>query len=244
MNEVFMRKKPLPVEVKEEVPVFERADLCKLPENDSQFDSCLGLRKGSQPPQAFPLDVVETALNESCRPNPSDGPHHGLFPIHGDTKGMEAFRLKRLKPRQDILKAFPGSIDMSDDLLTRGIHEADMAAVLVEIGPVVEEVSVLGIVPRFLRQLLKPVILNLLKLERAVAREIRKLPDRIAFLGPEPKPMPLTKPFILRPSPDEGLETPKTSKSLLLLPGFTIALYPERLTLGAMLFLASSASFY
>lgn len=241
MDKIFVSKKPLPVKVKEEVSVFERADARKFPKKDPEFCPRLSLGKGPKPPQAFPLDVVETALNQSQGPDLSNCPHHGLLPIHGDTKGVKALDFKGFKPRQDRLKAFPCAVDVGNDLLSLGIHEADMAAVLVKVSPVVEEVSVLRIVPRFLGRLLKPVILNLLKLELAVARKIRKLPDGVAFLDPKPKPMSLTKSFIPRPFPDKGLETLKTSKSLLLLPGFTIALDSERLTLWTMLFLTSSA---
>lgn len=241
MDKVLVSKKPLPVKVKEEVPVFERADARKFSEEDPEFHPRLSLGKGPEPPQAFPLDVVEATLNQTHRPDLSNGSHHRLFPVHGDTKGVKPSSLKRLKPRQDILKAFSRSIDMSDDLLTGGIHEADMATILVEIGPVVEEVTVLGIIPRFLRRLFEPVILNLLKLEFAMARKIPKLPDRVAFLDPKPKPMSLAKSFILGPLPDKGLGTLKASESLLLLFGFTIALYSERLTRGTMLFLAISS---
>lgn len=241
MDKIFVSEKPLPVKVKEEVSIFERADARKFPEEDPEFRPRLSLGKGPKPPQAFPLDVIEAALNQSHGPDLSNRSHHGLLSVHRDTKGIEALGLKGFKPRQDRLKAFPCAVDMGNDLLGLGIHEADMAAVSVKVSPVVEEVTVLGIVPRFLRRLFEPVILNLLKLELAVARKIRKLPDGVAFLDPKPKPMSLTKSFIPGPFPDKGLETPKTSKSLLLLPGFTIALYSERLTLWTMLFLASSA---
>lgn len=241
MDEISVSKKPLPVKVKEEVSVFERADARQFPEEDSQFHPGLSLGKGPKPPQAFPLDVIEAALNQSHGPDLSNRSHHGLLSVHRDTKGIEALGFKGFKPGQDRLKAFPCAVDVGNDLLSLGIHEADMAAVSVKVSPVVEEVSVLRIVPRFLRRLLKPVILNLLKLELAVARNIRKLPDGVTFLDPKTKPMSLTKPFIPGPFPDKGLETLKASKSLLLLPGLTIAFYSERLTLWTMLFFASSA---
>lgn len=236
-----MSQKPLPVKVKKEVPVFKRADACQLPKEDPELHPRLRLGKGPKPPQTLPLDVVEAALDQSHGPSESNGSHHGLFSVHRDIKGIETFGLKALKPGQDILKPFPRSIEVSDDLLTRSIHEADVAAVLVEISPIVEKVPVLRIVPRFPGRLSKPVILNLLKLKGAVARKLGKLTDGVAFLHPKPKPMPLTKLFILGPSPDEGLEAPKASKALLSLFGFTMALYPERLTRGTMLFLSSSA---
>jgi len=241
MDEIFVTEKPLPVKVKKEVSLLERADACQFPEEDPELHSRLGFGKGPEPSQALSLDVVEAALDQSHGPSESNGSHHGFFSVHRDTKGVEAFSLKPLKPGQDILIAFPRSIDVSDDLLTRSIHEADVAAILVKVSPIVEKVSVLGIVPRFLGRLLKPVIFNLLKLEGAVARKLGKLADRVAFLNPKPKPMLLTKLFILGPSPDEGLEALKASKALLLLFSFTIAFYPERLTCGTMLFLASLA---
>lgn len=236
MDEVLMRKKPLPVEVKEEVSIFERADLRKLSDNDSKLDSGLGFGEGSQPPQAFSLNVVEAALNQSHRPDLSNSPHHGLLSVHRNTKGIEALGFECFKPRQDRLKALPCAIGMSDDLLTENIHEADVAAVPVKISPVIEEVLVLRIVPRFLRRLFEPIILNLLELEGTIARKIRELPDGIAFSDPKPKPMSFTKSFIFEAFPDEGFETLKTSKPLSLLLGFTITFYSGRPTLGTMLF--------
>jgi len=234
-----MSKKPLPVKIKKEVPVFERANAREFPEEDPEFRSRLSLGKGPKPPQSFSLDVVEAALDQTQRPDLSNGSHHRLLSIHRNTEGIEALGLKRFKPRQDRLKPFPRSIDVSDDFLSFGIHEADMAAVSVKVSPVVEEVSVLSVIPRFLRRLFKPVILDLFKLEETVARKIGKLADGVAFLNPKPKPMPFTKLFILRPSPDKGLATFKTSKPLLSLFGFTIALYSGRVTPGTTLFLAS-----
>lgn len=229
------------VAVKEFISIFERMDGGEISEKSPKLCPCLGLREGPEPRETLPYDVVEAALDQGPGPDQSNRPHHGLLSIHGDTKGVKALDLKCLKPRKNAFEALFGTVGMTDDLLAPSLHKADVAAVSVKVSPVIEEVTVLRIIPRFFGRLLKPVILNLLKLETAVAREIRKLSDGIAFLGPELKPMPLAKPLILRPFPDEGLETLKTSKSLLLLFGFSIALYSERLTLGTMLFLTSSA---
>ena len=242
MDKVFMSEKPLSVKVTEEVPVFERADGGELSQDDTELYAGLGLWEGPDPRQTLTDDMVKAPLNQTQRPDLSNGTHYGLFSVHRDAKGVETLGLKAFKPGQDRLKAFPCTVDMGNDLLTRSIHEADVAAVLMKVSPVVEKVPVLGVVPRLFRRLLKPVILNLLKLEGAMARKTRKLADGVAFFDPKPKPLSLTKSFILRPSPDEGLETFKTSESLLSLFGFTIALYSERLTLGTMLFLASLAS--
>lgn len=239
MDKVFVSKKPLPVKVKEEIPVFERPDLGQFSEKDPKLHTRLRLGKGPKPPQTFSLDVVEAALDQSNRPGLSDRFHHRLFSIHGDTEGIEALGLESFKPRKDGLKAFPCAVNVGNDSLAWDVHEADMTAILVKVSPIIEEVAITSIIKAFIRCLLKPVVTNAFNFGGAVAGKIAELADRIAFFNPKPKPMSLTKLFILRSFPNETFKTFKAPKSLLSLLGLTIAFDSKRLALGTMLFLAS-----
>lgn len=172
------------VAVKEFISVFERADGGEISEKGPELHPGLGLGKGPEPREALPDDVVEAALNQCFRPGDPNGSHHGLLSIHCDTKGIKTLGLERLKPGKDGTKAFFGAVGTGNDLLALSVHKADVTAILVEVSAVVEEVSVLRIVPRFFGQLLKPMILDSLKLERAVARKVRELTDGKTLFNP------------------------------------------------------------
>jgi len=234
-------EKPPAVAVKEFISIFERTDGGEVSEKGPELHPSLGLGKGPKPREALPDNVVEAALDQCCGPSDPNRPHHGLLSIHRDTLRIETLGLECLEPGKDRVQALFGTVGTGDDLLALRVHKADVAAILVEVSSVVEKVAVLGIIPRFLGRLLKPVILDLLKLKGAVARKIRELTDGIALFNPQLEPVLFTIPLILRPFPDKALKALETAKSLLILFCFSIAFYSRKLTQRTMLFLASLA---
>ena len=169
----------------------------------------------SKPSHPLTLDVVKTALDGCFRPNDSYRLHHRLLPVHSEKAGIKALVSEPPEPRIRALKAFFGSISMGDDLLIFGIHEANETPIFVEVGGVINEILVLGVIKALLRGSLKPVILDLLEFKRAVAGKLAELPDAIAFFDPELEPFSFITFFDIRLLPKETFATVFAPESLL-----------------------------
>lgn len=199
--------KPFCILVNKIISLKDAFNPVDLAEESPQLFTGFSFRIGPEPAHPFPLDMVQTALNNRSRPDQPDSSRNGTFTIRSYEFRVQSLALKITKPGVGFLKGFLLNVDVGNDLLIYPIHQIQQAAVLVKIGGIIKYIADPRIINVFISRLFKPIILDAIKCEGAIARQLLKAPDGIALDNPQLEPMLATVDTVVPLFPDKGAFT-------------------------------------
>jgi hypothetical protein len=139
---------------------------------------------GPEPAHPFPLDVIQTPLEDYFRPDHFYCPGDRTLTVSGDESWVQSLTLKCVKPGIGFLKGFLLNVFVSYDLLVYAIHQIQQTTFLMKVGGIVKQILYSGIIDVVFGRLFKPIVLNAIKCKSAIAREVLKLPDGVALSNP------------------------------------------------------------
>ncbi len=188
-DRVLIGLKPLYVSLNKNIPFSDALNPTDLGEEYPQLFTGFSFGIAPQPAHSFSLNMIQTALEYGSWPDQLDSSRNRTFSISSDESRVQSLLLKITKPVIGFLKGFLLDVDMGDNFLIFPIHEIQQAAILVKVGCIVKHILHTSIIDRFIRRLLKPIILNAIKCEGTIAGKLLKASNRIALGDPQPKPM-------------------------------------------------------
>jgi hypothetical protein len=203
MNIVLILLKPFCILFKKSISFRNILNPISPGEECPQLFTGLGLRVGPEPAHPFPLDMIQTSLDNHAWPDQSHGSHNGTFAIAGYESRIQPLAFEINKPRVCLLERLLFNVNVSDDLLIYAIHNIQQAAFFVKVGRIVKYILYLGIIDLFLGFLFKPVVLNAIECKSAVARKLAKPSDGITLGDPQIEPVLAAVDTVITGFPDK-----------------------------------------
>ena len=198
----------------EVVLIRPRANTMKVAKKDSKVTGRLSFGEGSEPTEAFPLDMVETPLNSDGGPDFPDSSQDRMVSVDDNDLGLESLLFEPSQVRANGVIAFLVHIGIENDALGESVHEDDETSVLVEIGAIEQKVFEMPIGNGLPGALAQPKVLNPVQFGPAIAGDCLDLAEAIAFQDPMLEPPALVAKPGVGALPNESLSTTYALKPL------------------------------
>jgi hypothetical protein len=205
---------PASVGSKERIPGSGSLNPTKMAQQFAQLSTRFTLGIGPQPSTAFMLQMIQTALQSSFWPNKSHRSEDRALSVTGNECGIKALLLQTTKPAIGCHERLLLNIQMSNDLTVYPVHQIEQTAILVKVGRIINNIAYCGVVICLGRRLFKPVANKVTQCANAIAGNLVKLSNGVAFLNPQLKPVLTTVDPIVASLPDKGASALKTLEAL------------------------------
>ena len=197
MNEIFISSTPVSKVLNPLVSCFKILDIAELAQQKPKVSASLSFRGGSKPAHALSLDVKKATLDKGVWPYSLDRLNNGSLPVHCNNTGKKAMLLETVKPGVNKGMGFFRGMDRSWKRLIHCIHKADKTVFSIKVSAVINKVFNFKKLKILFRDLMKPIIFNLLNFKFAMPGQLAKPSDRITFFNPELKPMSVAQKFVV-----------------------------------------------
>jgi len=180
-------------QLQELVSIGKGPDLTDIEKDVSESSGVRSLGVPATPCQSLSLDMNETSLHLSVRPERSYDPYHVGIAVYCEAERLQSVQRQSFKEFHYLrLRTLRYAVLTANDSMGLSVHQGNKAIRPMEVSPVKHEMRVTGVQGELRRRLGKAASDQTVELSTAKPALSSQLPDRVSFSDPLAEPVLLS----------------------------------------------------